>query len=62
MIPVEAHGERAITSFDAFPARVCQELEICTIAATALEREDVRILGWRVAALELVHDCAARNE
>jgi hypothetical protein len=44
MIPVEAHGEHAITSFDAFPARVCQELEICTIAATALEREDVRIL------------------
>ena len=42
--------------------RVRQELETFTIAATALEGKDVRIVGWgdATAALALVRDSMQR--
>jgi len=55
-MPIEARRERTITSIDALASRVRQELEVFTIAATALEGKDVRIAGWGDAqvALDLV--------
>jgi inorganic pyrophosphatase len=55
-IPIEARRERTIASIDALAGRVRQELEVFTIAATALEGKDVRIVGWGDAktALDLV--------
>lgn len=49
-IPVEARREEGITDVDALPARVRQELEQFTLAATALEGKDVRVTGWGDAA------------
>ena len=62
-IPVETRREQTLGSIDALPARVRQELEAFTIAATALEGKDVRIVGWGDAttALELVRDSAAQK-
>jgi len=61
-IPVEARREHGITSVDELSARVRQELENFTLAATALEGKDVRIAGWgdAAAALQLVRDSARR--
>jgi inorganic pyrophosphatase len=61
-MPIEARREHTLGSIDALPARVRQELETFTLAATALEGKDVRIVGWGDAAtaLELVKDSAAR--
>jgi inorganic pyrophosphatase len=55
-IPIEARRERTIASIEALAGRVRQELEVFTIAATALEGKDVRIVGWGDAktALDLV--------
>ena len=49
-----------MTDLDALPRRVRQELEQFTIAATALEGKDVRVVGWgdAHAALQLVRDSA----
>lgn len=60
-LPREARREEGITDVAALPARVREELEQFTLAATALEGKDVRVIGWgdRRAALELVRDCAA---
>jgi inorganic pyrophosphatase len=49
-IPVEARREHMLTDVDALPARVRQELEQFTRAATALEGKDVRVVGWGHAA------------
>ena len=61
-IPVEARREHGMTSFDELSVRVRQELETFTIAATALEGKDVRVVGWgdAAAALQLVRDSAER--
>ena len=61
-IPVEARREQGITDLVAFPARVRQELEQFTIAATALEGKDVRVVGWAdaAAALKLIQDSVTR--
>ena len=61
-IPVEARCEQGITDLVAFPARVRQELEQFTIAATALEGKDVRVVGWAdaAAALKLIQDSVTR--
>ena len=61
-IPVEARREHGLTEVTALPARVRQELETFTIAATALEGKDVRIVGWGNAtvALQLVRDSVKR--
>jgi len=61
-IPVEARREQSLTDALALPGRVRQELETFTIAATALEGKDVRILGWGDAttALALVRDSVKR--
>src|SRR5262245_25052375 len=59
-IPVETRREHTITSFEQLPLRVRQELETFTIAATALEEKDPRIVGWGdpAAALTLVRQSA----
>jgi inorganic pyrophosphatase len=49
-IPVEARREQMLTDVDTLPARVRQELEQFTRAATALEGKDVRVVGWGGAA------------
>ena len=61
-IPVEARRERGLADVAALPARVRQELEQFTMAATALEGKDVRISGWgdAAAALALVAASAGR--
>jgi inorganic pyrophosphatase len=61
-IPVEARREHGLTDVVMLPARVRQELETFTIAATALEGKDVRIVGWgdATAALELVRNAVMR--
>jgi len=61
-IPVEARREHNLTDALALPGRVRQELETFTIAATALEGKDVRIVGWGDAttALALVRDSVKR--
>jgi inorganic pyrophosphatase len=60
-IPVDTRREQAITTLEQLPARVRQELEQFTMAATALEGKDVRIVGWgdAAAALTLVRESAA---
>jgi inorganic pyrophosphatase len=60
-IPVEARREHGITSLNALPERVRQEVEQFTTAATALEGKDVRVVGWgdAAAALELVSQYSA---
>ena len=57
-IPVEARREHGITDLAALSARVRQELEQFTIAATALEGKDARVVGWAdaAAALKLIQD------
>jgi len=57
-MPVEARRERELDEVSDLPARVRQEIEQFTLAATALEGKDVRILGWgdAVAALRLVRE------
>ncbi len=59
-VPIEARREHTMTDLDALPRRVLQELEQFTLAATALEGKDVRVVGWgdAQAALRLVRDSA----
>jgi inorganic pyrophosphatase len=59
-VPIEARREHGVRDLDVLPARVRQELEQFTIAATALEGKDVRVVGWgdAHAALQLVRDSA----
>ena len=60
-IPVEARREHGITTVNALSERVRDELEQFTIAATALEGKDVRVVGWgdAAAALALVSQYSA---
>jgi inorganic pyrophosphatase len=60
-MPVDARREYTTRDLDGLSIRIRQELETFTIAATALEGKDVRILGWGDAAtgLELVRESAA---
>jgi inorganic pyrophosphatase len=62
-IPVEARREHSVTSLNALPERIRQELEQFAIAATALEGKDVQVVGWgdATAALKLVQDSATRK-
>ncbi len=62
-MPVDARREQTLTSANDLRERVRQELETFTIASTALEGKDVRIVGWGDAAtaLALVRDSAARR-
>ena len=62
-IPIQARRERDIEDLADLPARLRQEVEQFTTAATALEGKDVRILGWgdAAAALTLVRECASRQ-
>jgi len=62
-IPVEARREQKLTEVDNLPSRVRQELEQFTLAATALEGKDVRVVGWgdAAAALKLVRESARRK-
>jgi inorganic pyrophosphatase len=57
-IPVDARREHGLTDVTSLPARLRQELETFTIAATTLEGKDVRIVGWgnAIVALQLVRD------
>jgi inorganic pyrophosphatase len=59
-IPVETRREHAVREIREFPARILEELEQFTVAATALEGKDARIVGWGDAAeaLQLVKDSA----
>ena len=59
-IPVETRREHAIRDIREFPARILEELEQFTHAATALEGKDARIVGWGDAAeaLKLVKESA----
>jgi inorganic pyrophosphatase len=61
-IPIEARREHGITDLAALPARLRQEVEVFTIAATTLEGKDARVLGWADAgaALALVRACTKR--
>ena len=52
-IPVDARREHGVTSLNALPERLRQELEQFTNAATALEGKDVRVVGWGDAAAAL---------
>jgi inorganic pyrophosphatase len=52
-IPIEARREHGITDLAALPARIRQELEVFTIAATTLEGKDARVIGWADAAAAL---------
>jgi|SRR3954464_841578 len=60
-IPLEARRERDVIDAAAFPPRVRFELEQFTLAATALEGKDARVVGWgdARAALDLVRNAAA---
>jgi inorganic pyrophosphatase len=55
-IPVEARREAGLTSFEALPGRVRDELELFFVTAAALEGKDPKVLGWKgaQAALELI--------
>ena len=59
-IPLEARRERDISDVSALTARVREELEQFTLAATALEGKDLEVIGWgdAAAALELVRASA----
>ena len=61
-VPLDARRELGLTDLAGVPTRVRQELETFTIAATALEGKDVRIIGWgdATAALALVRDSMQR--
>jgi inorganic pyrophosphatase len=61
-MPVEARRERELDAVTKLPARVRQEVEQFTLASTALEGKQVRILGWDdgAAALRLVRESARR--
>jgi inorganic pyrophosphatase len=61
-IPREARREIGIIEVAELPERVRQELERFTIAATALEGKDARVIGWGAArdGLKLVRDSAQR--
>jgi inorganic pyrophosphatase len=63
-IPVQARREHDIEHLAGLPARVRQEVEQFTIAATALEGKDLRIIGWgeAAAALTLVRECVTRQQ
>jgi inorganic pyrophosphatase len=63
-IPVEARREAHVTDVDTLPLRMRQELEQFTLAATALEGKDVRVVGWgdAAAALKLVRESARKNQ
>jgi inorganic pyrophosphatase len=58
-MPVDARREQLIDAVDALSPRIREELEQFTIAATALEGKDVRVLGWGdvPAALALIRQC-----
>jgi inorganic pyrophosphatase len=60
-IPLEARREHDLTNAAALPRRVRLELEQFTIAATALEGKDVRVVGWGDSheALDLVKRSAS---
>ncbi len=45
-VPADSRREASLTSFDAVPLRVRDELVHFIVAATALEGKDVRFLGW----------------
>jgi inorganic pyrophosphatase len=59
-IPVDARRQQSVMGLDGIPERVRQELEHFTLAATALEGKDVRVVGWgdSTSALELVRERA----
>jgi inorganic pyrophosphatase len=61
-VPVDARREQLVEGVEAIPARVREELEQFSIAATALEGKDVRVHGWGTAAtaLALVRDGSSR--
>jgi inorganic pyrophosphatase len=61
-IPREARRESGIIDVAELPERVRQELERFTIAATALEGKEARVIGWGAArdGLKLVRDSAQR--
>jgi inorganic pyrophosphatase len=61
-IPREARRETGVTDVADLPERVRQELEHFTIAATALEGKDARVIGWGAArdGLNLVRDSALK--
>jgi inorganic pyrophosphatase len=59
-VPTSVRREAALVSLDSLPLRIREELEQFTIASTALEGKDVRIIGWGDAktALKLIDDAA----
>ena len=61
-VPAEARREREINEVTHLPARVRQEVEQFTLAATALEGKQVSVLGWgdAAAALQLVRETSRR--
>jgi len=60
-VPEAARRERDLKGVDALPLRLREELEQFTLAATALEGKDVRVIGWgnESVALKLIEDLAA---
>lgn len=57
-VPIEAQREHELKALDAFAGRVREELEQFTLAATALEGKDVKVIGWGepAAALALIRE------
>ena len=57
-VPEAARRERDLDAVHARPSRLREELEQFTLAATALEGKDVRIVGWgnEKVALKLIED------
>ena len=55
-VPIVARREHELKAIDAFAGRVREELEQFTLAATALEGKDVKVIGWGepAAALALI--------
>jgi inorganic pyrophosphatase len=62
-IPLAARRNLGISGDAELPSRIREELEQFTVAASALEGKDVRIVGWSdaKAALQLVRDTAVRT-
>jgi|SRR6185503_4346767 len=60
-VPEAARRERDFKGVDALPLRLREELEQFTLAATALEGKDVRVIGWgsESVALKLIEDLAS---
>jgi len=60
-VPEAARRERDLQGVDALPLRLREELEQFTLAATALEGKDVRVIGWgdEHVALKLIEELAS---